>query len=477
MSELKREDMYGYQEEATKFILGRNGSMLWMDMGLGKSIVSLTAIEELLDSYKISAALVMAPLKVVEAVWKQEAAKWEHTSRLKFSAVTGTPKQRLAALKRPAEVYLINYEQIQWLVGRKATAKKEAAVGVLYEHWIDQGKRLPFDMVVFDEISKMKNSTAKRARGFAKILPQFTYRVGLTGTPAGNGFMDLHGQFLMVDGGHRLGPNITSYRNRWFYHDPFQEKWVLRRGATQEIQTAIQDMTLEMSSADYISLPPLVNQDIEIILPKKLQKQYKQFEKEFFMELDNGEGVEAFNAGAKSMKCRQLANGAVYVGEESGGPWEEFHALKTDALEDVVDGLGGKPLLVCYQFKHDAARIKDRFPEAVFIDNKDTLDKVEKWNRGEIQIMCGHPESMGHGLNLQFGGNHVLWFGLPWSLELYLQAIARLLRNGQKGEAVINHRLTAKGTIESAIAAALETKTKTQADLRTAIRDYRGLVN
>jgi len=439
---------------------------------LGKTIISLTAIERLLDQYKIGAALVLAPKKVVEAVWAQEALKWDHTKRLKFSVVIGTPRQRLQALMTPADIYLTNYEQIQWLLGKKATKRVAETKGVLNEHWLNRGLRLPFDMVVFDEVSKLKTSTSKRAKAFAKVLPHCTYRVGLTGTPASNGLIDLQGQFLMVDGGHRLGPNITSFRNRWFLQDAYAHKWIPRRGAMVEIQRLISDITLEMKSEDYLQLPPQVDQDIKIDLPPEVYKQYKKFEKDFFLSLDGGGEVEAFNAGAKSIKCRQLANGAVYV-DEDRTRWDLFHNAKIEAVQEILGDLDGKPLLVCYQFKHDKERLLKQFPDAVALDTKNTAEKVEAWNRGEIRMMIGHPGSMGHGLNLQYGGNHILWFGLPWSLEHYLQAIGRLLRNGQKGETVINHRIIAKGTVEEAIVMALEMKGATQDSLREAVKQYR----
>jgi SNF2 family DNA or RNA helicase len=482
-AELKKSDLYPYQKEAVDHILSKNGSMLWLDIGLGKTPITLTAIERLLDQFKISGALVLAPKKVVEAVWEQESQKWEHTQRLRFSAILGTPKQRMNALKTPADVYLINYEQIGWLIGKyvnksyntRRGLRKTYSVfskGVMFTHWLDLGKRLPFDMVVYDEISKLKNSTGKRFKAFTKVLPLFNYRVGLTGTPSANGLIDLHGQFLMVDGGHRLGPNITGFRTRWFMQNAYNMKWIPRRGAMNSITEQIADITLEMKASDYLQLPPLINQDIHIDLPKELKDQYRAFETEFFLELDSGGEVEAFNAGAKSMKCRQLANGAVYVGE-AGGPWEEFHSAKLDAVSDIVEELDGKPLLICYQFIHDKERLMARFPDAVALDRKDTAGKVLAWNDGKIRILIGHPGSMGHGLNLQFGGNHVLWFGLPWSLELYMQAIGRLLRNGQKGQAVINHRIITDGTIEMAVLIALSYKNANQDDLRAAVKQYR----
>ncbi len=480
---LSPDQLYPYQIEAVNHILNRNGSMLWMDMGLGKTVATLTAIERLLDGFKIKAALVLAPLKVVEAVWEQEAAKWSHTRRLKFSVVRGTPAQRLAALRRPADVYLTNYEQIEWMVGRYITEKytgrdgrtKSRNVfcpGVLIKEWLDKGKGLPFNMAVFDEVSKVKNSTGKRFRAFAKILTRMTYRVGLTGTPAANGIADLHGQFLMIDGGRRLGPNITGFRDRWMLQSPFDQKWVPRRGATDEIKGLISDITLEMKKEDYLQLPPVIDQDIYLDLPKGAAEQYREFERAFFLELDGGE-IEAFNAGAKSTKCRQLANGACYTGEAESGEWSLFHNTKLDAVGEIMEELAGRPLLLFYQFKHDLARLRERFPDAVALDHRDTADRVARWNRGEIELLVCHPQTAGHGLNLQQGGNHLLWFGLPWALESYEQAIARLARNGQKGEVVVNHRLLMRGTIESAVAAALKSKGAGQEALRRAVKEYR----
>lgn len=465
-------DLYPYQREAVAHILNRNGSMLWLDMGLGKTPVTLTAIERLLDGYKAEAFLVLAPKKVVEAVWEQEAEKWEQAQRLKFSVVIGTPFQRLKALQTPADIYLTNYEQIQWLLGRPKTKKLKATRGVLLDHWIDKKKRLPFDGVIFDEISKLKKATGKRAKAFAKILPHMKYRVGLTGTPAANGLPDLHGQFLMIDGGRRLGPNITGFRNRWLIQSPFDQKWLPRKGAMDEIKRLVGDITLEMKKEDYLELPPLVDQDIKLELPEAAAKKYKEFEEEFFLSLDGGE-VEAFNSGAKSTKCRQLANGACYVGEENDGTWALFHDVKLDAASEIVEELAGKPLLIAYQFKHDLERLRKRFPDLVILDRSDTAGKVAAWNRGEIRILALHPATGGHGLNLQYGGNHVLWFGLPWSLELYDQLIHRLLRNGQTGNVVVNHRLVIRNTIEPVIAAALKNKSAGQTALRDAVKQYR----
>jgi SNF2 family DNA or RNA helicase len=343
---------------------------------------------------------------------------------------------------------------------------------VLQKEWLKKKQPLPFDMVVFDEISKMKHSTAKRGRAFCKILPYFHYRVGLTGTPATNGLIDLHGQFLIVDGGFRLGPNITGYRERWFTLNQYSRRYVPRMGAMKAIEERIYDITLEMSQEQYLpELPPLVDVDRLLTLPDEVMEKYLEFEEEFFIEIGEDE-VEAFNAAAKSMKCRQLANGAVYTSEDRS-QWTLFHDEKLDMLEEIVEELNGEPLLIGYQFKHDAARIKERFPDAVFLDSKNVAEKVKLWNDGKIKILAGHPASMGHGLNLQHGGHHICWFGLPWALELYQQLIGRLLRNGQKGSKIFNHRLIAKGTVEEIMATVVKQKDATQKTLRDAVKRYR----
>lgn len=456
---MKKSDLYHYEVAAMNHILDRNGSMLWMDIGLGKTITSLTAVEHLLDAYKIRAALVLGPVAVIESVWAQEAEKWDHTKRLRFSMIRGTERQRVNALLTPADVYLTNYEQILWL-----------------SNVLEGEKQLPFDMVIFDEISKMKTSTCKRVRSFGKILPQFRYRVGLTGTPAANGLIDLHGQYLMIDGGNRLGPNITGYRERWFIQNAYSEKYLPRRGAVKEIQERVSDITLEMKGADYLELPPVVDQDIIVPLGPKLLAQYREFEKELFLVLNGDVNLEAHSSSAKSTKCQQLANGAVYTDTEDKTRWEVFHDLKLEALDGILEQLQGKPLLLAYSFRHDKARIAKRYPDCVFLRDENIAECVQRWNSGQIRILAGHPGSMGHGLNLQEGGNHIAWFGLPWSLELYHQTIGRLARNGQQAARIVNHRIIAQDTIEhNVIAPVLNQKDRTQQDLRTAVRQYREL--
>lgn len=398
----------------------------------------------------------------------QEVQEWEHTQWLTSTLIRGDEEERLNALNQYKDLYLINYENLPWL---QTTLQK---------HWLDEGKLLPFDIVVFDEISKMKTSTSKRTKAFAKILPHFIYRIGLTGTPASNGYIGLHGQYLMIDGGERLGPNITSFRDRWFNHNPYSHRYVPQRGALASIRKKISDITLEVSENDHIDLPEVIERDYLLEMPQEIKKTYEEFEKEFFIEIE-GQDVEAFNAAAKSAKCRQLANGAVYVkdldplGEAKGKPWVLFHEMKLQALDELIYSLQGMPLLLCYQFIHDKERLIERYKNVVFLDSKtDTASTIQKWNEGKIQLLAGHPASMAHGLNLQKGSHHIAWFGIPWDLELWLQAIGRLRRTGQKSKHVFCHKFIAKDTMEEAlISPALKTKNATQETLRSEVKKYR----
>jgi SNF2 family DNA or RNA helicase len=450
---LTSEDLYQFQKYAVNHIIRNPGAMVWMDIGLGKTIVSLTAIEYLLDSFQARGALVVATKKIVEAVWQQEAKKWEHTKWLKVVQVTGTAKQRKEALKQKADVYLINYENLQWL--QKTTEK------------IFPDGPLPFDIVVFDEVSKMKNSTAKRSEAYDAMRPYFKRKIGLTGTPAANGYLDLHGQYLAVDDGRRLGPYITSFRDRWFILNSYTNKYNPRVNAPKQIRELISDITIQMDAKDYLELPDIRDIDLPVTPDQKVWDAYKKFEEEYYIEIA-GKGLEAFSSSAKSMKCRQLANGAVYV-DEDRAEWELFHNHKLDLLEEILSELNGEPLLLCYQFRHDKERILKRFGGTVIDSKVDAGKIVSKWNDGKIKLLIGHPASMGHGLNLQYGGCNICWFGLPWSLELYQQAIGRLLRNGQS-KMVRNYRLLMAGTIEDAISRALVVKGSTQDELRSAVQ-------
>jgi SNF2 family DNA or RNA helicase len=462
---LSREQLHDYQIEATNHMLAHPQSMLWLDMGLGKTIVSLTALVERIDYLQVYGTLIIAPLRVCQTVWAQEAAKWNHTRHLRFHLVHGAPDAREVAMRNRADVWLVNYENIQWLVT------------MLETYFLGRGIHLPFNNVIFDEISKMKDTDSKRFKAFKRLLPYIPYRTGLTGTPASNGYVDLCGQYLCIDDGLRLGRTVTSFRETFCrQRKDAPSSYELREGLEQYVEAAVADITLSMNRRDYLDLPDVHINDIYVDLPGESMAKYKELEKTMFIELDSGVEIEVFNAAALCNKCLQAANGAMYV--EPGEPyWDILHDAKLDALQDVVEEAGGQPILLCYEFQHDRDRIMKRFPKAETFRSGMTADDVQvlirRWNAGEVSMLVGHPQSMGHGLNLQYGGHILVWYGLNWSLDLYLQAIARLDRQGQTHPVII-HRLLSRNTLDEGVAERLASKDQTQAGLRKAIENYRG---
>lgn len=465
---LTPENLHPYQNFATSHIIEQPHSMLWLEMGLGKTISTLSAIVELQNRLEIWGTLVVAPLRVCQSVWRQEARKWSHTQHLTFSLITGTKRDRQRALFTKADVYLINYDNLEWL-----TVELEA-------RWLSKGRYLPFNMVVWDEVSKLKNTRIRqgvnRGKAALKILPYIHRRVGLTGTPASNGLLDLFGQYLVVDGGERLGSSFEKYKEAYFY----QADWNGYRfnpfpGADEKIQGKIGDITITMKNDDYLDLPPFVFNEIELEMPSALQKRYKAMEKEFFLEFDSGHQLGIENEASLTNRCLQFASGACYM--QPGAPeWEEIHKLKIEALEDVVEEAAGSPILVLYQFIHDAHRIKKKFKDAVLfhstLPEDEFNDIVGRWNRGEIRLLVGHPASIGHGLNIQAGSNTLVWFGLNWSLDLYDQANARLRRQGQTKPVIVN-RIIMKHTMDEAQRLALQMKAEEESGIRDAIARYR----
>ena len=424
-------------------------------MGLGKTIISLTAISHLLyDSFEVSRVLIIAPLRVARDTWVAELGKWEHLRGLKIERVLGTPKERVAALSRRAEMYIINRENVEWLVKHFA------------------GRRLPFDMLVVDELSSFKNSRAKRFLALKKVLPQFSRVVGLTGTPAPNGLEDLWPQVFLLDRGVRLGRTMKSYLDM-FFDTPnswLPYKHELKPGAEEEIYRRLGDICVSMRAADHIQMPERVDNIVEVTLSAREEKLYRQMERDMLLPYADGD-VLALNAASLAGKLLQLANGAVY---------DEFHNIrvihdrKLDALEDLIEAANGKPLLVMYTFQHDLTRIQERFgkytpdtPEGVR-ELKTSAD-MEDWNEGRIRVAVTQPASTGHGLNLQHGGCTIVWFGLNWSLELYEQANARLWRQGQKQTVVIHHLVT-KGTMDEQVMEALHDKAADQNALLAAVK-------
>lgn len=434
-------------------------------MGLGKTPVTLTSIVHLLNTKFLNAVVIFAPIRVVRLVWRQEAMKWQHTRHLNFSLLTGPKDQRTRNLLRPADIYLINYENLKWLSE------------TLQTYFIKKDRPLPFNGIVWDEVSKMKNSSTKRVAAFQKITEHFKWATGLTGTPASNGYKDLHGQYLVVDKGKRLGTSKTAFRHRFYKKEgPYKE--VAFADTEETIKNLIGDITLEMSAADYNPLPSLMVNDIEIELPPNLRALYDRMEAEMFMELDSGTTIEVFNQAALMNKCLQFAAGAVYP--VPGMPlWEAVHDLKLEALEEVVDEANGSPILCAYAYRSDAERIMARFNDLRPINlteckSESALNNaMSRWSAGDCPLMIGHPLSMGHGIDgLQKTGHITAWYGLTWSLDLYDQFNARLRRQGQ-GAPVICHRLLVSSTIDMLQSSVLTSKATDQAGLRNAVKQYR----
>jgi SNF2 family DNA or RNA helicase len=458
-------DLFDYQRKAVNHQCVHPASALWMDMGLGKTVITLTSATYLLDSGFLKAILIVAPIRVCKLVWKQEALKWAHTQNLTFSMVTGDRDQRTRALLKPARIYITNYENLKWL-GE-----------VLQTYFISKGKDLPFDGLVWDELSKMKNSSTIRVRSIKRILPSMKWITGLTGTPASNGYQDLHGQFLVLDGGERLGTSKTAFKTR-FYRPVGPYKSVPFDDTETTIKKLIGDITLEMSAADYNPLPDMIINEVEVELPPAARALYDRMEKDFFVTLDNGTDVEVFNQASLSNKLLQFSNGATYP--IPGLPmWEPIHDAKLDALEDIIEESAGQPVLCSYAYRSDAQRIMERFRELNPINltecktEKELNNAMWRWTHNECQLMIGHPASMGHGIDgLQDTGHTLVWFGLTWSLDLYDQFNARIRRQGQ-GAPVICHRIVATDTMDQAQALALMEKATTQNDLRNAIKEYR----
>jgi len=458
------EDLFPYQSRAINHQCTHPQSMMWLDPGLGKTVITLSSIKYLLGVRYLKAILIVAPIRVCRLVWRQEAKKWSHLQDLTFSMVTGTRDQRARALMQKADIYLVNYENLKWLA--------EA----LQTYYISKKLPLPFDGVVYDEVTKTKNSTTNRVKALEKVIPYFNWTTGLTGTPASNGYKDLHGQYLVVDGGLRLGTSKSAFKSRFYKKAGFKE--IAYDNAEEQIKTLIGDITMEMSAADYNPLPDLIINNVEVEMDPDVRAQYEKLEKEYFFKLDNGTEVEVFNAASLTNKCLQMANGSVYP--VPGMPlWEPIHDLKLDALEEIIDEAQGQPILCSYAYRSDAERIMEKFKELRPINltncksEKALNDAMARWLGGDCRLMIGHSASMGHGVDrLQHAGHILVWFGLNWSLDLYDQFNARIRRQGQ-GAPVICHRILCKDTLDQAQALALDDKATTQASLRKAIKDYR----
>jgi SNF2 family DNA or RNA helicase len=442
---------HDYQKYAIEYIKSHPVTALFLDMGLGKTVTTLTAIRDLMyDSFEIKYVLVVAPLRVARDTWPEEIRKWDHLKELTCSVVVGTVAERRRALQQEADIYIVNRENLAWLY---------------------QNSRLDFDMVVLDELSSFKNAQSKRFKAMKAMRPKVKRIVGLTGTPSGNGLMDLWAEFRLLDMGKRLGQYISQYRNLYFKPDKrngmvvFSYKPLL--GAEEVIYHQISDITVSMKANDYLKMPELVSVAKEVKLNEMEKKRYDELKQSLVLELPGGE-VTVANAASLTMKLSQMANGAIYTDDKNV---VNIHDQKLDALEDLVESANGQPVLVVYWFKHDKERIQKRMEARELKESQDFTD----WNAGRIPVALIHPASAGHGLNLQQGGSILIWFGLTWSLELYQQTNARLWRQGQKSRTVIIQHIVAKGTIDERILKVLEHKDGTQAALIDAVKADLGM--
>lgn len=442
---------HDYQKYAIDFIEKNPVSAVFLECGLGKTIITLTAIQSLMyDSFDVQKVLITAPLRVAKNTWSAEIEKWEHLKHLTYSVVTGTAEERKNALHKQADIYIINRENIQWLV---------------------ESCKFDFDMIVIDELSSFKNHQTKRFKSLLKVRPKVKRIVGLTGTPSSNGLMDLFAEFRLLDMGERLGRYITNYRDTFFVPDKRNQQIVfsykLKDGAEDEIYRRISDITISMKALDHLSMPECVMNEVTVNLSEDEKQKYDSLKKDMILSLGDSE-IDAVNSASLSNKLLQISNGAIYDEAKTVIP---IHDRKLDALEDLIESANGKPVLVAYWFTHDLVRISDRLHKLhIPFSIVNTPDSIRRWNNGELLVALIHPASAGHGLNLQAGGSTLIWYGLTWSLELYQQTNARLWRQGQKAETVVIHHIVTKNTIDERVLKALQTKEKTQTALMNAVK-------
>lgn len=441
---------HSYQRFAADYIETHPIAAVLLDMGLGKTSITLTALANLLfDSFEIHKVLIIAPLRVASVTWSAEIEKWEHLHFLQYSVAVGMESERLAALKAQADIYIINRENVQWLIEKS---------GIPFD----------YDMVVVDELSSFKNCQSKRFKALMKERPKVKRVVGLTGTPSSNGLMDLFAEFKLLDMGARLGRFIGQYRTAYFSPDKRNGQIIYSYkplpNAEQQIYDKISDITISMKSTDHLKMPELISIQLEVELSVEERKKYEELKKDLILQLREVE-VTAANAASLTGKLSQMANGAIYSDDESV---LEIHQRKLDALEDIIESANGKPVLVAYWFRHDLERIRKRFDVREIKTAKDIAD----WNNGSISVAVIHPASAGHGLNLQQGGSALVWFGITWSLELYQQTNARLWRQGQSAEIVVITHIITKDTIDERIIKALKTKNTSQSALIDAVKAH-----
>ena len=444
---------HDYQEYAIQFLLENPVAAIFLDMGMGKTSIVLTAIMKLMyERFEVSKVLIIAPLRVARNTWPEEIRKWEHLQGLRYSVVVGTAAERQKALAKDADIYIINRENVPWLVAQSR-------------------RSFDFDMVVIDELSSFKSWQSKRFRELMKVRPFVKRMVGLTGTPSSNGLMDLFAEFKLLDMGKRLGRFITQYRTAYFKPDrtngPVVYSYSLLPDAEERIYEKISDITISMKATDHLRMPELVSSEHKVYMDEAEREKYRELKDELVLQL-HGKEITAANAAALTGKLLQLANGAIY---DEDKVVNAFHERKLDALEDLIEAANGRPVLVAYWFQHDLERIQKRL-DALKVEYAgiSSPGSIEMWNRGEFAVGLIHPASAGHGLNLQSGGNILVWFGLTWSLELYQQTVARLWRQGQTSGTVSVIHIVADGTVDERVLKALESKDQTQAALIDAVK-------
>lgn len=438
---------HDYQKRAIEMIEEKTHVGLFLDMGLGKTAITLTAVDDLMyDRFEVSKVLVIAPKRVAEDTWSRESEKWDHLRHLRISKVLGTAAQRKAALEAEADVYVINRENIVWLI---------------------ENRKWDFDMVVIDELSSFKNPQAKRFRALRKVIVKSSRVVGLTGTPSPNSLMDLWAELYLLDRGERLGKTLGAYRERYFKagarNGYIVYRWELRLGAQQAIERRISDICVSMSASDYLTLPKRIDNVIPVKLSPEELKLYRTMEQEQLLHLGEDDDIVALNAAAVMTKLLQIANGRAY--NVDGQP-VDIHHRKLDALQEII-GDTDSPVLVFYSFQHDLEAIQSAIPDARKLEGP---DDITDWNAGRIRVLLAHPASVGYGLNLQDGGHTIIWYGLTWSLELYQQANARLYRQGQTKPVIIHHLLT-EGSVDEQVMRALQHKDMSQAALLAALKE------
>ena len=444
---------HNYQKYAIEFILNYPVAAVLLDMGLGKTVIALTAIHSLLfDSFEVSKVLVVAPLRVARDTWPNEVKKWEHLKDLRVSVAVGDAKKRKIALMRKADIYVINREMVKWLVE-------------------ESGVPFDYDMVVIDELSSFKNPQSLRFKALMKVRSKVRRVVGLTGNPASNGLMDLFAEYKLLDMGQRLGRYITRYRLSYFQPDKTNGAIVYSYKplpfAEEEIFKKIGDITISMKSGDFLQMPEKILTEYEVEMNEKEKQEYKHLKDNLVLSVGDQE-ITAANAASLCGKLSQMANGAVYTDDRNV---QIFHERKLDALEDMIEAANGKPVMIAYWFQHDFDRIKKRLQEmGVEFEKIDSEDSIKRWNEGRLPVALIHPASAGHGLNLQSGGSTIIWFGLTWSLELYQQTNGRLWRQGQKDKTVVIQHIITKGTIDERILSALKHKDCTQEEMIAAVK-------